>query len=31
VIAMICPACRQRFDLAARFCGHDGTELVVVN
>jgi hypothetical protein len=31
VNAKICPACRGRYDLATRFCGQDGTELVVVN
>ncbi len=31
VLAKVCPACRQRSDLAARFCGRDGQELVVIN
>ncbi len=31
VNAKVCPVCRQRHDLAARFCGHDGAELLVVN
>jgi hypothetical protein len=31
VIGRICPVCRGRYDLAARFCGVDGAELVVIN
>jgi hypothetical protein len=27
----ICPTCGDRFDGAARFCGKDGTQLVLVN
>ncbi|MEZ4359654.1 MAG: hypothetical protein R3B48_05695 [Kofleriaceae bacterium] len=31
VIARICPVCASRYDLHARFCGVDGSELVVIN
>lgn len=31
VLAKVCPVCRERSDLSARFCGRDGQELVVVN
>ncbi|MBZ0235060.1 MAG: hypothetical protein K8M05_22220, partial [Deltaproteobacteria bacterium] len=31
VLAKVCPVCRERSDLAARFCGRDGQELVVIN
>jgi hypothetical protein len=31
VIARICPVCSSKFDLSARFCGHDAGELVVIN
>lgn len=31
VTAKVCPVCRQRHDLAARFCGNDGAELHVIN
>ena len=31
VIARICPVCASRFDLHARFCCVDGSELVVIN
>jgi hypothetical protein len=31
VIAKICPQCRSRHDLAATFCGRDGSELVAIN
>lgn len=31
VIGKICLQCNGRFDLAARFCGHDGSDLVVIN
>jgi hypothetical protein len=31
VLAKVCPVCRRRFDLSARFCGRDGHELLVVN
>lgn len=31
VIARICPVCGSRYDLHARFCGVDGSELVVIN
>ena len=31
VIARICPICASRYDLHARFCGVDGSELVVIN
>jgi uncharacterized protein YbaR (Trm112 family) len=31
VIARICPVCGTKFDLNARFCGHDAGELVVIN
>jgi hypothetical protein len=27
----ICPQCRSRHDLAATFCGRDGSELVAIN
>jgi len=31
VLAKVCPVCRHRYDLNARFCGRDGHDLVVVN
>jgi hypothetical protein len=31
VIARICPVCGAKYDLNARFCGHDAGELVVIN
>jgi hypothetical protein len=31
VMAKVCPVCRERSDLSARFCGRDGQELVVIN
>jgi hypothetical protein len=31
VIARICPVCATKYDLNARFCGHDAGELVVIN
>ena len=31
VLAKVCPVCREKSDLSARFCGRDGQELVVVN
>ena len=31
IIARICPVCGSKFDLNARFCGHDAGELVVIN
>lgn len=31
VVARICPVCGTKFDLNARFCGHDAGELVVIN
>jgi hypothetical protein len=31
VLAKVCPVCRERSDLSARFCGRDGQELVVIN
>lgn len=31
VMAKICPRCRRRHDYAARFCGRDGTELMIVH
>ncbi|MBK9029752.1 MAG: zinc ribbon domain-containing protein [Myxococcales bacterium] len=31
VLAKVCPVCRHRYDLTARFCGRDGHDLVVVN
>ena len=31
VLAKVCPVCRHRYDLSARFCGKDGHDLVVVN
>src|SRR5438067_6142 len=31
VIARICPVCGTKYDLNARFCGHDAGELVVIN
>ncbi len=31
VIARICPVCATKFDLNARFCGHDAGELIVIN
>jgi hypothetical protein len=31
VMAKICPQCRSRHDLAATFCGRDGSELVSIN
>ena len=31
VVARICPVCGTKYDLNARFCGHDAGELVVIN
>ncbi len=31
VLAKVCPVCREKGDLSARFCGRDGQELVVIN
>jgi hypothetical protein len=31
VIARICPVCGTKYDLNARFCGHDAGQLVVIN
>ena len=31
VIARICPVCGTKYDLNARFCGHDAGLLVVIN
>ena len=31
VVARICPVCGNKYDLNARFCGHDAGELVVIN
>jgi len=31
VVARICPVCGAKYDLNARFCGHDAGELVVIN
>jgi hypothetical protein len=31
VMAKVCPVCREKSDLSARFCGRDGQELVVIN
>ena len=31
VVARICPVCATKYDLNARFCGHDAGELVVIN
>jgi hypothetical protein len=31
VMGKICPRCRSRHDLAALFCGRDGSELVAIN
>lgn len=31
IMAKICPQCRSRHDLAATFCGRDGSELVAIN
>jgi len=31
VVARICPVCSAKYDLNARFCGHDAGELVVIN
>lgn len=31
VLAKVCPVCRHRYDLASRFCGRDGHDLVVMN
>ncbi len=31
VVARICPVCSSKYDLNARFCGHDAGELVVIN
>jgi hypothetical protein len=31
VIARICPVCGAKYDLNARFCGHDAGQLVVIN
>jgi hypothetical protein len=31
VIARICPVCGSKYDLNARFCGHDAGQLVVIN
>ena len=31
VLAKVCPVCRHRHDLAAKFCGRDGHDLVVMN
>jgi hypothetical protein len=31
VVARICPVCSTKYDLNARFCGHDAGELAVIN
>lgn len=31
VIARICPVCASKYDLNARFCGHDAGALIVIN
>ena len=31
VLARICPVCGTKYDLNARFCGHDAGQLVVIN